>query len=299
MREQKAASHLKLIWPGFRCSFTLELAWLWVRACVWEISKQQDFSKISMQKVNEAMKIGGCCEQIPVHGWTVFSVWEWDLSPPERGHLCQASSLRLANLTHTRSWHRTPRRNQSQPCSSLGSKGTGVQKSVLPNTQTQRQRRRGTKKLRGWLQRPIKPLFCTQALDVFLPMLCSCDSACKYLGGSQTRKEQRPLCTAGGKQNVSKQARDVAGSLSKCLGREKPKTKRHFFFLREGTASSLSGPVQIIIWVLVQTASTTRGSVLLSQALEKRSITPTRHIVICKGFPCSPLGTSSCDRGSK
>lgn len=72
----------------------------------------------------------------------------------------------------------------------LGGGGLLVEKVRQPRCQCQG--RRGTKNLQGRLHRPITPLFCTQASNVSLPMLSSCDSACQYLCASQIQTNRSP-----------------------------------------------------------------------------------------------------------
>ncbi|MED6254033.1 hypothetical protein ATANTOWER_012907 [Ataeniobius toweri] len=96
-----------------------------------------------------------------------------------------------------------PRLNQSQTPLIIRKQRHGAFKSL--SCQAHKRNARDGEALRNSKddqQKPIKPLFCTQVLCVFLPTLCSCDYTCKYLVGRKL-KEQKPFCTAGAANKMS------------------------------------------------------------------------------------------------
>lgn len=232
MRKHKAASDLKPIKLSFRCSFTHELTWHWVCVCVCKCVGDERTTRF--QKWKRGPVDLRVFNEIPAHWWTMFSVWEWDLSPPERGHLCQASSLKPASLTRTQSWHRMPKHNQSQPCSSLGSKGKEGFKSL--SCQSHNHSARAGEQLRGSGYDYRGQWNCYITAEPWMFSYSCCAVVILHVNIWAVHKLERTEAPLSSRQqtNVSKQAHDVARSLSKCLGRKKQWTKR-----RAGTASSL------------------------------------------------------------
>lgn len=143
---------------------------------------------------------------------------------PERRHLCQAPNVRPANLTRTRSWHLTSRHNRSQTLLIIRrhERHAGFRKSVPANTAPEKGRRsNGGQQSRYFAPGPWP---CSS------PMVCSYDSACKYLGGFANWGNRSPSVQPS-ERNVSKQARDVAGSLRNAWEEESRRQKqRHCFF---------------------------------------------------------------------